>query len=136
MTTRNLLALTLAAAVMLAGGVAWADGDVKHGKKIFNRCKICHHLEKDKASKKRGPNLYGVIGRTSGTLESFEERKGYSDAMKEAGIVWDENTLNEYLADPKAYVPDNDMQFRGLKKEQDRLDVIAYIKHENEEDDD
>lgn len=135
MTTRNLLALALAAPLLLASGVAMAAGDAEHGEKVFRKCKVCHDLEKDKASKKQGPNLYGVIGRTSGTLKSFEERKGYSDAMKEAGIVWDEKTLDEYLADPKAKVPHNKMPFNGLKKEKDRQDVIAYIEHENEEDD-
>lgn len=128
MTTRNLLALALAAPILLASGFAMAAGDAEHGEKVFKKCKVCHSL--DAGKNKQGPSLHGVIGRTSGTAEGF---KKYSDAMKEAGIVWDETTIAEYLADPKAYVPKNKMAFKGLKKEQDRLDVIAYIKHESEE---
>jgi cytochrome c len=65
-----------------------------------------------------------VFGRTSGSVEGFK----YSQAMQDAGITWDEATIDEYLADPKGYIPKNKMAFRGLAKEEERADVIAYLK--------
>lgn len=115
----------------LVSGTSFADDDlVEKGEKIFKKCKACHTIEKGGKSKATGPNLWGVFGRTSGTLEGFK----YSDAMKGAAIVWDETTVDAYLADPKGYVPKNKMAFAGLKKPEDRQAVIAYIKHEIEED--
>jgi cytochrome c len=101
---------------------ALAAGDVENGKKVYKKCAACHSLEEGK--KKVGPTLYGVFGRTSGQLEGFK----FSKALVAAEIVWDETTIDAYIADPKGYIPKNRMAFAGLKKEQDRADVIAYIK--------
>jgi len=114
-------AIAAAGLLVAASGTVLADGDVKDGKKVFNKCKVCHTLEE--GQHKIGPSLAGVIGRTAGTAEGFK----YSDAMKESGVVWDEDTLDKYLADPKGFIPGNKMAFAGLKKEDDREDVIAYI---------
>ena len=65
-----------------------------------------------------------MFGRTAGTLEGFK----YSKAMVESGIVWDDKTISDYMADPKGYIPKNRMAFPGLKKEADRADLIAYLK--------
>jgi len=110
-----------AGALLCLAGPASADGDAAKGEKIFARCKACHTL--DPGVNKIGPSLAGVMGRRSGTVADFK----YSDAMKSAGIVWDEETMDAYLADPKGYIPGNKMAFAGLKKEDDREDVIAYI---------
>ena len=122
--------LGLSAAIMLfaTSGLAFADegGDPAQGKKVFKKCKACHTLEEGK--NKIGPSLYGVFGRTSGTLEGFN----FSDAIIEAAIVWDEETLDQYLTKPKDMIPGGKMAFPGLKKEQARKDVIAYIKQETE----
>ena len=67
--------------------------------------------------------MKGVFGRTAGTVEGFT----YSDAMKSSGIVWGEDTLKTYLADPKAMVPKSKVVFPGLKKEDDIDDVLAYL---------
>ena len=120
---RHVLAIALATAMMAASASAIA-ADVKKGKKVFKKCKVCHSIKEGKKHK-QGPNLYGVFGRTSGTAEGF---KKYSDAMKEAAIVWDEETIRAYISDPKGYIPKNKMAFNGLKKEKDRDNLIAYLK--------
>ena len=107
---------------MLAAGPALADGDVAAGEKVFVKCKTCHTLEAGK--NKVGPSLAGVMGRAAASLADFN----YSDAMKASGLTWDEETLDEYLADPKGKIPGNKMVFPGLKKEDDRENLIAYLK--------
>ncbi len=120
--TRSLRAsLALAFTMTVAAGVAHADGDAANGEEIFAKCKACHTVEAGK--NKVGPSLAGVVGRKSGTAEGFN----YSDAMKNAGLTWDEATLNTYLTAPKKLVPGTKMAFPGLPNEQDRLDVIAYL---------
>lgn len=124
---RNAVAVAILALAGMNLGVAAAraEGDVANGEKIFNKCKTCHTLEAGK--NKVGPSLQGVIGRTAGTADKFK----YSEAMKNAGaggLVWNEETLDKYLAGPKELVPANKMPFPGLPKPEDRADVIAYIK--------
>jgi len=106
---------------MLLSSGAMAEGDPAKGKKVFRKCKACHDAQKEK--NKVGPHLVGIFGRDAGMVEGFK----YSDAMMDSGITWDETTLMEYIADPKAYVPGNKMAFVGLKKEQQRMDVTAYL---------
>lgn len=106
---------------------AQAQGDVEAGKKVFNKCKACHSIANDKH--RVGPSLKGLIGRKAGTAEGFK----YSDAMiayGESGIVWSEETLFVYLEDPRGLVKGTKMAFAGLKKEDERRDVIAYIMSE------
>ena len=100
---------------------ASAGGEAAQGKKVFNKCKACHSLAAGK--KKIGPSLHGVFGRTSGTAAGFN----YSKAMKKAAVVWTPETLSQYLANPKKYVPGNRMPFPGLKKESDRENLMAYL---------
>ena len=115
------LALLLAGGLLLATGGAANAADVAKGEKLFNRCKVCHTLEAGK--KKIGPSLHGVFGREAGTAEGFK----YSKAMQESDIVWDEETIDGYLADPRGYMPGNKMAFPGLRKDEDRADLIAYL---------
>jgi len=110
-----ILAMTTAVPVMA--------GDINAGEKVFKKCKACHVVDAEK--NKTGPHLVNIMGRTAGSLESF---KKYSKAMKESGIVWNEETLNGYLEKPKAYIKGTKMAFAGLKKEKDRENVIAYLK--------
>ena len=116
-----LMAIALAA----AAGMARADGDPAKGEKVFNKCKACHSLEAGK--NKVGPTLAGVMGRAAGSLDGF----AFSDAMAGSGVTWDDATMDQYLADPKGFMPCNKMTFPGLKKAEDRADVIAYIKAAN-----
>lgn len=96
--------------------------DVAKGKKIFNKCKACHSIDKPK--NKVGPHLVGIIGKASATVEKFK----YSKAMKSANLVWDDKTLDAFLAKPKKFMKGTKMVFPGLKKPADRADLIAYMK--------
>ena len=118
----GLTILAAAAWVILATAPSRAEGDADKGKKVFGKCMACHTTEAGK--NKTGPSLHGVIGRKSGSLEGFT----YSDAMKNAGITWDEAELDKYLTNPKKDVPGNKMAFPGLPKPDDRANVIAYLK--------
>lgn len=100
------------------------QGDPESGKKVYNKCKACHVLDEKK--NRVGPHLVGLIGRPAGSVDDYK----YSDANKESGVVWDEQTLFEYLENPRQFIKGTKMAFAGLKKEQDRLDIIAYIKQE------
>jgi cytochrome c len=96
------------------------EGDPARGKVLFEkRCTGCHAL----TDNKEGPRLQGVYGRTSGTAAGF----AYSAALKKAGIVWDETTLEKWLADPDAFVKGNDMDFL-VAKAQERRDLIRYLR--------
>ena len=111
-----------AALLLLQTGTALAQGDPAKGMQIFKKCQVCHSIEK--GVNKIGPSLHGVYGRKAGTLEGYN----YTDAMKNSGFTWDEASLDKYLTNPRKVVPGTRMVFVGLPKEQDRLDVIAYLK--------
>lgn len=125
-TTRwNHLALAVLATLTLTAGAARADGDPAAGKTAFRKCAACHAVE---AGKNRvGPSLAGIVGRPAATVEGFK----YSDAMTAFGAggkIWDEATLDAYLADPKGFIKGNKMAFPGIKVEKERANVIAYLK--------
>lgn len=111
--------------VLVAAPAAFAqEGDPANGEKVFKRCQACHVV--DKEQNRVGPHLVGIMGRKAGAVEGYK----YSEAMlakAEEGLVWTPETLDQYLADPKGYIPKNKMAFAGLKKEEERADVIAYL---------
>lgn len=114
----------VAATVIMAGlplASAYGAGDAEKGEKVFKKCKSCHSLED--GQNKIGPHLHGLMGRTAGAVEGFN----YSDAMAGSGVVWEEETLDAFLTKPKDYMPGTKMTFAGLKKPEDRADVIAYL---------
>ncbi len=106
----------------LVAPVAMA-GDVENGKKVFVKCGACHSVEKDVP--KVGPSLFNVVGRKSGTLESF---KLYSPAMKEAGVVWNDESIAEFLKSPRSFIKGTRMIFIGLKDDKQIADLTAYLK--------
>jgi cytochrome c len=132
-TASNRLAFqekTMAFRVILAAGavllalapLARAEGDAQAGEAVFKKnCSVCHTTEEGK--NKIGPSLHGVVGRHSASLSSFQ----YSEAMKSADKVWDPQNLDVYLTNPRALVAGTKMIFVGLKNEQDRQNIIAYL---------
>ncbi len=97
-----------------------AAADSDHGKVLYQSCAACHTERPDAL----GPSLKGVVGRKSAALEDFR----YSNPMKRANLVWDENNLREYIRDPQAKVKGNRMPYGGLAEGKDVDDVIAYLK--------
>lgn len=111
-------------ALLWAGGAIAQSGDEAKGERAFNQlCKTCHTVEKGGKSAV-GPNLSGFLGRKAGAMDGF----AFSEAMKDSGIVWDEQTLSEYLKDPKGRIPGNKMVFVGVKRPDQLADLIAYLK--------
>ncbi|KAF8313661.1 cytochrome-c from the OXPHOS pathway [Clavulina sp. PMI_390] len=99
-------------------------GDAGKGAGLFKtRCAQCHSVD-PKAGNSVGPNLHGLFGRKTGQVEGF----AYTAANVNKGVTWEEETLFEYLADPKKYIPGTKMAFAGLKKEKDRNDLITWLK--------
>ncbi len=121
MRKSTLATALLAGMVVLAANPALAEGDPTKGERIFKKCAACHVLEGNK--KKIGPSLAGLFGREAGTVAGFK----YSKAMKNSDIVWTAQVLDEFLVNPRKYVRGTKMAFVGLKKAQDREDVIAYL---------
>jgi cytochrome c len=125
--TRRLMALVLGFG-MATGPAAAQDGNADAGSDVFKKCRACHAVGAD-ATNKVGPILNGLIGRKSGSIEGF----AYSPAnvaAGEAGLVWTDAKFLEYITDPRAFMPGNKMAFAGVKDEQDRKDLLAYLKQQ------
>jgi len=110
----------LAILTVTASAAHAANGDSAHGAQIYQRCQLCHSIEHDLL----GPRHLGLFGRQAGSIAGYP----YSAAMKNSGITWSDDTLNQFLSGPQGYVPGTRMTFTGLPNEQDRADVIAYLK--------
>lgn len=96
---------------------------MERGAILYKRCRSCHTLEQD-GPNRVGPNLWGMFGQTAGAHENFN----YSSAMMESGVVWTDATVSAYIERPNTYIPGNRMSFAGLRKEEDRLAVIEYLR--------
>lgn len=96
--------------------------DIEAGQKYARVCGTCHTFGKGEANK-LGPNLYGIVGAKHAHAAGFD----YSEAMKNMGGSWSFDELNEYLYNPRAHVPGTKMAFAGIKNDQDRANVIAWM---------
>ncbi|MBC6407000.1 MAG: cytochrome c family protein [Rhodobacteraceae bacterium] len=103
-----------------------ATAAVDKGGRVFNKCRACHKLED--GANGVGPHLHGVVGRAVGTAEGF----GYSGALTPVVDIWTPEALNAFLEAPKKYAPGTSMAFAGLKKLEDRVNLIAYLASLNE----
>ena len=115
---------TVQAAAPAEATVTFASltGDAAKGEKVFGQCRTCHVAEV--GVNRVGPSLWNVVGRTAGSIEDYK----YSAANKNSGFVWSEEQLFTYLEAPQQVIKGTKMAFAGLKKPQDRADVIAYLK--------
>jgi cytochrome c len=114
---------TVIAGLLLAGSATAAlAADPAAGEKIFKaQCSICHAVA---AGENRiGPTLFGVVGRPAGSVAGFN----YTADHKKLGITWDAATLDKYLTNPRAMVPDTSMVYAGLKNDAERADLVAYL---------
>lgn len=113
------------AAVLILAALhsAHAEGNVHRGAKLYDACTSCHSLEPH--LNLTGPSLAGVWGRKVASAKDFPR---YSSALKAKNFVWNENTLNAWLADPSTFVPGTYMTFRGIRDDKTRGDLIAFLK--------
>lgn len=102
-------------AIGLIGGSAVAEGDPEKGKQAYRACLSCHSLEPGRHM--TGPSLADTWGRKVGRVEGFTR---YSDALRSSGIVWNAETLDAWLENPRALIPGNRMTFRGIANRQAR----------------
>lgn len=109
-------------ATVLSAGAAHADGDPAAGKRVFARCQSCHQVG-EKARNLVGPELNGVIGRTSGTVAGY----AYSPALKDAAITWDHDTIAAFVAKPQAVAKGTRMPPAPPLKPADVDNLIAYL---------
>lgn len=112
-------------ALLAALPAPYDTGDLKNGEAKFALCRSCHTITPG-GPNMTGPNLYGVFGRTAGTHEGFN----YSPVVKAAGFTWDAAHLDQWLTDPRGFLPGTKMSFAGLRDAKDRRDLIAYLKVE------
>lgn len=103
-----------------AASPALAGGDPQRGQIVYAQCQICHQIDRNAI----GPRHRGLFGRKAGSLPDYN----YSTALKNSGIVWNEQTLDQWLQGPVKMVPGTKMIFSGLSDPQERADVIAYLK--------
>ncbi len=105
-----------------------STADVNNGQKVSHVCGSCHTFDKGDGQK-LGPNLYSIVNKTPGQTEGFP----FSDAMKaRQDKKWTYDALDRFLFDPKSYVPDTRMNFFGIKKTQDRADLIAWLRTQSD----
>ena len=100
-----------------------AKADPAAGQTAAKACAACHSFDKGAAAKV-GPNLYGIVGAKHAHMEGF----AYSDAIKGKQGPWNYEELNHFLYDPKGYAPGTKMTFAGVKKDQERANIIAYLR--------
>ena len=117
---RGIERATRAAIFLALSAMPVTAADVEHGKALYQTCAACHTERPDAL----GPSLKGIFGRKSAALDDFR----YSNAMRRANLVWDDENLRAYIQDPQAKVKGNRMPYGGVTDAKDVDDIIAYLK--------
>ncbi|HYT88723.1 MAG TPA: cytochrome c family protein [Gemmataceae bacterium] len=122
---KRLYDIAIAALVLtaLSAPTAAQTGDAARGERVYRSCVACHSLEPNRNM--TGPSLAEVWNRKAGGLPSFPR---YSAALKSAGLIWNDATLDEWLKDPQHFIPGNTMTFPGIRNAQQRADLLAFLK--------
>ncbi len=113
------------AALLASLPAPYSEADPENGRRVFARCRSCHTLPEG-GPNLTGPNLWAVFGRQAGSLEGYN----YSPALRDADFTWDAAQLDDWLNNPRTFLPGNKMTFAGVRDEQDRRDLIAWLKIE------
>ena len=98
-------------------------GDATRGERMYRACVACHSLEPNRNM--TGPSLAEIWNRKAGSLASFPR---YSSTLKSSGIIWTDDTLDEWIKDPQHFIPGNTMTFPGMKDARQRADLLAFLK--------
>ena len=123
--TRSIAALAIALVTLLsfsatAPAATPNDGEVKFN----NHCRTCHSLKKD--DNRLGPNLHQIVGKKAGTSSGYAT---YSQGLKSSGIVWDEKTLDQFIANPDSVIPSNNMKpYKGITDPALRAAIVSFLK--------
>ena len=122
MIKRVIAVVLLIVGIAGTAGYARAAGDPVRGEQVYQRCAGCHSLDANRV----GPRHRGVYGRRAGGVDGYR----YSPALQRAEIVWDEESLDAWLANPGKFLPGSRMGYR-LKQARDRADIIAFLRRES-----
>ena len=122
MSPRVPLTILILTSLLAAAALPAIAADVGRGEELYRKCQSCHTLEAN-GRNRAGPRLHGLFGRTAGSVTDYR----YSEALKGSGIIWTEQTLDAYLKDSEAFMPGTKM-YGGLSQDQDREDLIAYLR--------
>jgi cytochrome c len=117
------IAMIILALVVLPYRAVAQPGDATRGERLYRACVACHSLEPNRNM--TGPSLAEIWNRRSGSLPSFPR---YSPALTSAGIIWNNDTLDEWISDPQHFIPGNTMTFPGMKDARHRADLLAFLK--------
>ena len=101
---------------------AFTVGDATSGEAVYSRCAACHSLETNRT----GPKHCDLVGRRAGSIAGYE----YSAAMKRSKLIWNEATLDRFIADPLKTVPGTTMTYAGVPDAKERADLIAYLERQ------
>ncbi len=108
-------------------GLLLASASAEEGAKVAKKCASCHSFEKG-GPVLTGPDLWGILGRASASYPGFK----YSKVMQEYGKAWDYQNLYDFLANPRKYMKGTAMSFAGLKKQKDRIALLAYLRQQSD----
>jgi len=117
--------LLILAGFLLSGSHARADGDPGNGEAAFQQCDACHDVGGD-ARNRTGPVLNNIVGRRAATRSGYIYSRGMREAGSE-GLVWTQEALDAYITNPRRFVRGTRMAFAGIRDEQIRADIIAYL---------